>query len=334
MASPEISVIIPVKNGGKVFEECLASVTASQGVDYEIVVVDDESTDNSAVIATDFSCRLVKQPVSSGPAKARNHGSREAGGDILFFTDADVLLQPDTLKKIIDTFLDKDVSALTGVLSDRIRFGNFYSQYKNLWMRYCYLRLPDTISLFYTSASAIRKEIFKKSGGFDTRFSRPSVEDTDFGQKLADMGYGVCLKREITVEHVKQYSFFSLLKTDFFRTADLLKMMLRKGIKMFFKGNSTSVPSSFISSVILFPFVLAALLASLFYPVLTTSFFSLTVILLVLFFILNLPFLIWLKRERNLLFSIKAFLFLFLDIPAVIVGLVYGVGSYFLGNKY
>ena len=126
---PDISVIIPVKNGGAVFEECLAALRASQSARYEIIVLDDCSTDDSKAIASNYSCHLVELPCSFGPSTARNRGAQMAKGEILFFIDADIIVRPDTIQKVSDIFQDKDVVAITGVLSEDIRYGNFVSRF-------------------------------------------------------------------------------------------------------------------------------------------------------------------------------------------------------------
>ena len=334
MADPQISVIIPVKNGGGLFEDCLASVMKSKNADFEIVVVDDGSTDNSVETAKKYSCRLVELPASHGPSNARNEGVKTARGDILFFIDADVIIRPNTLRKISSIFEDKDVPAITGVLADEIKYDNFSSQFKNLWMRYTYLRMPDKVPLFYTSVAAIRKEIFEKTGGFDTGYQRPSVEDTDFGQKLEAMGYEVHLRRDIEVEHVNYYSLFKLLKTDFYRSADMLKLTLRNGLKRFMQGNNTSVPSSFIAGALLYFIAVLTVTAGLIFSSSGFFCFVLAVFLIIPIFLLNRPFLNWLKDQKGQLFSMTSLFFLFLDMPVVIMGIIFGAVHYLRGQKY
>jgi len=332
---PEISVIIPVKDGGAVFEECLAALRASQSTRYEIIVLDDCSTDNSKATASNYSCRLVELGCSSGPSTARNRGAQVARGDILFFIDADIIVRPDTVQQVSDIFQDKDVVAITGVLSEDIRYGNFSSRYKNFWMRYSYLAMPDKVSLFYTSVAAIRKEMFLQTGGFDTAYKRPSVEDTDFGQRLEMMGGTVHLQRDLEVEHVKYYSLGGLLKTDFFRSADMIKMTLRKGLQQFLvKGNKTSVRTSFIVGVALYCVVLISILMGFFFPSMLNVAFGLSGIFILSIYFLNRSFLRWLAVRGGWWFLVQSFFFIVLDLSVVLSGIFYGVVDYVWGNKY
>lgn len=334
MTSPVISVIIPVKNAGSVFKESLSSITSNREADYEVIVIDDHSTDTSGAIARHYSCQVITLQESLGPAYARNIGAQAAKGEILLFIDSDIIVPPDTLRKVSLIFQDHSIIAIVGVLTEEIRFKNFCSQYKNLWMRYTYIRMPETVSLFYTSCAAIRREIFLKSGGFDPGYWRPSVEDTAFGQKLEMLGYKVHLRSDIEVEHVKYYSFLEILKTDFYRSADLLKMTLRNGLRKLLQSNTTSVPSAFMMGVPLFLSSIPLGLIYCFVP--HGRLFSglLFVLIFCVFLFLNRTFWFWLKSQRGLLFSLQMVFYLLLDIPIATVGIIYGIIDYARGRHY
>ncbi len=92
-----ISVIIPNRNGAATIGKCVMAALASRHHDFEVIVVDDGSEDNSAEVIKGLPCRLIRLAEHGGAAKARNTGARHSRGDVLFFTDADCLLQPDSL---------------------------------------------------------------------------------------------------------------------------------------------------------------------------------------------------------------------------------------------
>jgi glycosyltransferase involved in cell wall biosynthesis len=340
MNNPEISVIIPVKNAGSIFDECLAAVKVSQKADYEIIVIDDGSTDNTVDIANKHACQVISLPRSLGPANARNVGALQARGSIIFFIDADIVICNDMLHRLSNIFRDKRVVGITGILAGQIRYNDFYSQYKNLWMRYTFVFLPDTISIFNTSCTAIRRETFLESGGFDTSYGRPSVEDSDFARKFVGMGHVVHLRKDIEVEHVKSYTLLQILKTDFYRSSDLVKMTLRDGLKKSFSPRESSapaisVPLTFVGGVGLFLLTVPPVLVGICASVSWWPYLLLCGISTALFFCLNYSFLKWLKQQRGLAFSIKSFLFLlFLDIPVVTMGIFGGLVDYCKGNKY
>src|SRR3990167_3570565 len=92
-----VSVIIPNRNGATTIGKCLAAAQKSDHGNFEIIVVDDASSDNSIEAIERYPCKLVRLGRRGGAALARNAGASHSRGRILFFTDADCLLQPDTL---------------------------------------------------------------------------------------------------------------------------------------------------------------------------------------------------------------------------------------------
>jgi glycosyltransferase involved in cell wall biosynthesis len=95
-----ISVVIPFCNAAAYLEGCLEALRRSDFGDFELILVNDGSTDSSPEIARRFSDRILTFASPHGPAFARNRGVEAAQGEILFFIDADVLCYPDTLSKI------------------------------------------------------------------------------------------------------------------------------------------------------------------------------------------------------------------------------------------
>ena len=246
-AMTRISLVIPVYNAEATLAECLTRVFQSSFESFEVVLVDDGSTDRSRAIAQTFPVRIVPSPGRVGPAVARNIGARAAVGELLFFIDSDVMLRPDSLARLADAFEDPTVDALCGVQSAEMRHQDLVSQYKNLWMRWTYLRHTGSVPLFYTTAAAMRRDAFLRVGGFDEGYGTPNVEDTAFGQKLARLGLSVRVHPRLEVEHVKHYSLRSLLRTDFMRAVSLTRLKLRHPGDL--GENNTSVPTSYIASV-------------------------------------------------------------------------------------
>src|SRR5207244_6921026 len=114
-AAPAVSVVIPVYNAAATLAECLTRLFQSTFVDFEVVVVDDGSTDQSAAIAANFPVHVVPTPGRVGPAAARNVGARAACGAFLFFIDSGVMVAPDTLARLAERYAQGDVDGLIGV---------------------------------------------------------------------------------------------------------------------------------------------------------------------------------------------------------------------------
>lgn len=258
-ARPRISVVMPVYNAASTLAECLTRLCNSSFGDFEIVMIDDGSTDQSRAIAGNFPVRIVPSPGRVGPAAARNLGARVAEGDVVFFMDSDVMVRSDTLARIASAFERNDLEGLVGVQAADMRHRDLVSQYKNLWMRWTYVRKQGDVPLFYTTAAAIRREAFLRAGGFDQGYATPNVEDTAFGQKLARLGVRVRIDPELEVEHVKRYSLTGLLRTDFMRAVSLTRLKLRQPREL--ASNNTSVPASYMASVPLATLSATALVA-------------------------------------------------------------------------
>jgi GT2 family glycosyltransferase len=246
-ARPRITVVIPVYNAGATLAECLTRLCNSTFAEFEIVMVDDGSTDQSRAIAANFPVRVVPTAGRVGPGAARNLGARVAEGDVLLFIDSDVMVRRDTVERIAACFENRDVEGVVAVQAADMRHRDLVSQYKNIWMRWTYARKTGDVPLFYTTAAAIRRDAFLSAGGFDPGYATPNVEDTAFGQRLAQLGIRVRVEPEVEVEHVKRYSLAGLLRTDYLRAVSLTRLKLRQPRDL--GRDNTSVPGTYIASV-------------------------------------------------------------------------------------
>lgn len=163
----KISVIIPTFNEEKVISDCLNSLIKQSYQDFEIIVVDDGSSDSTKEIASRFPVKVLEQK-HRGPGLARNNGAEEATGDILVFVDADM------------TFDSKFLDMLTKPIRGGKTIGTFskyeyVKNYQNIWSK-CWninkdlpldrmhkANFPDTQPVF----RAILKKEFLKVGGFE-----------------------------------------------------------------------------------------------------------------------------------------------------------------------
>lgn len=331
--SPKISVIVPVKNASETIDECLDAIYANNNADFEVVVVDDGCTDNTMDIVSRYKCKALKNNVHSGVSGARNTGAFAAGGDVVVFIDSDIVVPENALAKISARMQDADIAAVVGMLSENIRFDNFASQYKNLWMCYTFDNLPGEISLIFSSIAAIRKDIFLESGGFDVNYAVPNVEDNELGIRLREAGYNIFLDKTLKVEHLKKYSFYSLLATHYFRTKGLIKLYNRRSLIGLSRGNPSNVPNLFLFNVPL-TIVLIFSLSSLFlknnvFPKITIIFF-----LILAFVFINYKWLSLLNRKRGLSLALKGLFYLPVEFLAILSGLAVGQLGYFMGKRY
>jgi len=235
---PPLSVVIPVHNGGRDFERCLQRLRESDRADYEIVVVDDGSTDGSAALAESYGATVVRHEAPLGPAAARNLGARSAQAPLIFFLDADVAVHRDTLSKAMARFeVDLDLSALFGSYDDTPSHPGLTSQFRNLLHHYVHQQgefVDDTrpARTFWTGCGVIRRDDFLNLGGFDPQlYRRPAIEDIEFGYRLTRAGFKILLARDVQATHLKRWTLASMLKTDVFqRGVPWMLLIKRSGV--------------------------------------------------------------------------------------------------------
>ncbi|MFA5388679.1 MAG: glycosyltransferase [Candidatus Omnitrophota bacterium] len=109
----KISVIIPVYNNEATLKTCLDSVFSLDYGNYEVIVVDDGSSDRSAGIAGGYPCRIIRLPENLGAGSARDRGVKAAAGDIAAFIDGDCAVRKDWLRKINEG-MTVDVIGISG----------------------------------------------------------------------------------------------------------------------------------------------------------------------------------------------------------------------------
>lgn len=212
-----ISVIIPTYNGGQHLDSCLTAIRQCQYVPHEILVVDNGSIDDSRQIAHQHGVTIIDSVGPSGPGMARNEGAKVAQGNILLFVDADVMIHPDVLSRVFATFKKQpDLAAVFGSYDSRPVAQNFISQYKNLLNHFVHQHGKSEASTFWGACGAIRSDVFHKIGGFDIKFTKPTIEDIELGYRLRRAGHRIVLDKQMQGQHLKQWSFSSLIHTDIF----------------------------------------------------------------------------------------------------------------------
>lgn len=212
-----ISVIIPVYNSACSLSRCLEAVTASDYPTYECIVVDDGSTDDSQAVTAEFSARVLELAGGPfGPAYARNRGAEVARGEILFFVDADVVIYPDTLAKVAESFTNQlHIDAMFGCYDDSPAADEFISQYKNLFHHFVHQQGREEGTTFWSGCGAIRRDVFLAMGGFDEeRYRRPSIEDIELGYRLRAASHDILLNKDVQVKHLKRWTLRGLVRSD------------------------------------------------------------------------------------------------------------------------
>ena len=200
VAKPTISVIIPSYNCDRYIAQAIDSALQQQNCEYEVIVVDDGSTDRTKEILKPYKnlIRYLRQQ-NQGVATARNRGIAEAQGELIAFLDAD------------DYFLPDKLAAQAAIFAKRPNLGIVHSGWQRInhqgqkllevrpWENVPQLNLEDWLRWkpVLPSAMMFRREWLEYAGGFDPRF--PPAEDTELVLRLALKGCQSTWLRRITV---------------------------------------------------------------------------------------------------------------------------------------
>jgi len=210
--APFVSIIIPNYNGGATIGPCLGAALASRYDPFEIVVVDDGSTDDSVSVIERFPCRLVRFDKRRGAAAARNAGARHARGNVLFFTDADCLIEPDALAVVVRTIAATGPDAIVGGTYTPIPHdADFYSHFQSIFIHYSETKKAGNPDYVATHAMAVDASAFRDSGGFSEDFL-PIIEDVDYSHRMRRAGFRLIMDQEIQVRHVFNFSLYRSLR--------------------------------------------------------------------------------------------------------------------------
>lgn len=235
---PTLSVVVPVKDGGDVLRRCLRGLRSSSLADFELIVVDDGSSDGSAALAEGFDARVLRNEIPLGPAAARNAGAEAATAPLVFFLDADVVPHPETLARAVARLdADPGLAALFGSYDERPAASGLVSRFRNLLHHYVHQQgdfVDDArpVHTFWTGCGAIRRGVFLDLGGFDPqRYRRPAIEDIELGYRLHRAGHRIVLARDVQATHWKRWTLRKVIVTDIFqRGVPWTLLMLRSKV--------------------------------------------------------------------------------------------------------
>ncbi|HUR28326.1 MAG TPA: glycosyltransferase [Planctomycetota bacterium] len=214
-ALPTISVVVPAFDNAEQLTRCLDALARSS-VDFQLIVVDDASTDPAATLVMQRAgAGYLRLPRNSGPAVARNAGAKLAQGSVLAFIDSDVLVTETTIESLARVFAEEpEVDACFGSYDARPDAPTLVSTYRNLLHHHTHQTGPKTATTFWAGCGAIRRETFMAIGGFDERYRRPSIEDIELGMRLSAAGHVIRLAPWIQVKHLKRWRLANLVRVD------------------------------------------------------------------------------------------------------------------------
>lgn len=211
---PSYSIVVPAYEEADHIESCVRALvdqTTPRSV-YEIIVVDDASTDATVGIARASGADAVVEVAHGGVAAARNAGIDCARGDIVLFTDADCTPCHEWIERMVAPFADTTVVGAKGTYRTRQRSLVARLVQLEFDVRYQRMASLEWIDFIDTYAAAYRRSVLVEEGGFDTEYPVPSAEDVDLSFRLARKGYRMVFVPDAWVWHVHPSTLVAYLK--------------------------------------------------------------------------------------------------------------------------
>jgi glycosyltransferase involved in cell wall biosynthesis len=284
---PKVSVVIPAYNAEKFIEKCLLSLKEQTFKDFEIIVVDDCSKDRTYEIASKYA-HVIKNEKNLGVGESRNVGARASRGEILVFTDSDVVTLPNWLHRIIDTMTKLNLKCVGGGYCGSI--GNtFIQDYAYHELEFRRASIGGFVYTLVSNNFACHRDLFFKYGGFPAD-----------GYKCEDLRLSYLISREQRVFWDKENGVFhhfrnslsGYLKQQYLYSRDTV-ITYYEFPRLFFTKTHQG-RSVYLETILAF-FLVCTLVASFFRPIgLLIAF-----ILFLIIFLVKLQFLRFLRSKRQ-----------------------------------
>jgi glycosyltransferase involved in cell wall biosynthesis len=229
MKTPLISVIIPTYNRARLLKETIDSVLKQNFQNFELIVVDDGSTDNTGEILSDYKDHIqVLAQKNKGVSAARNLGISKAKGEFIAFLDSDDLWLPEKLTAQVDFFQSHPDALVCQTEEIWIRNGKRVNP-KKRHKKYSGMIFEQSLPLCIVSPSAVmmRKSLFEKVGLFDEHL--PACEDYDLWLRISCQYPIYLINTALIIKnggHEDQLSKTPMLDT--YRIQALVKIIDRK----------------------------------------------------------------------------------------------------------
>lgn len=186
---PKVSVIIPTYNRAKFLSKALESALGQTYDNFEIIIVDDGSTDETRALLLTFKDKRIRilRTENQGVAKARNLGIRKSRGELIAFLDSDDYWLPNKLEKQLELFNDKVglVYSSSFIESDQGKLV-LSARFSGLVEREFYRKPINVIVVAGMSTAVVRKSLLVAINGFDELVPPPS-EDYDLYWRISKL---------------------------------------------------------------------------------------------------------------------------------------------------
>ncbi|MBA3632148.1 MAG: glycosyltransferase, partial [Acidobacteria bacterium] len=202
---PRVSVVVCSYNGSRTIRDCFEGLSKLDYPDFEVIVVNDGSTDNTAEIAAEYHFKLINTP-NSGLSSARNTGLEAATGEIVAYTDDDAHPDPHWLKYLAATFLKTTHAGVGGPNIAPLDDGEIAECVANAPGGPIHVLTSDTEAEHIPGCNmAFRREALLAIGGFDVQY-RAAGDDVDLCWRIQEKGWTLGFSPAAMIWHHRRNS--------------------------------------------------------------------------------------------------------------------------------
>ena len=230
--TPDITVVVPIHDKEKYLGQCLTSVLTQEGVELEVICVDDASTDSSLEVVAQFEqdsrVRLIRNTTNIGAGRSRNIGIQNARGRYLQFTDADDLLPPSSLRRLLSAAKRTEAEVVQGRV--QMLRGGVLSDYEAIHFAErvgSFEAFPELWVPWFHVSFLISRQLLTRSGALYPALS--AGEDPVFMAKVLTSARRICSNDQITYvyrlddDRKRQSAVTPLHVEDYIEHAQLVK---------------------------------------------------------------------------------------------------------------
>jgi len=205
--SPGVSVVVPFFNSERHLAACVESLLDQEGVGapFEVILVNNRSTDGSAAIAARYPGLTVLEEQKPGAYAARNTGIRKAQAPLIAFTDADCVVASDWLRSIRDGLQDPTIAILLGHCeypSSASLALRMLAAYENAKTDYVIERCGPLHHFAHANNMAVRASVFEELGLFE-EWDRAADSELVHRLALSRPDLGLAFRRSMRITHME-----------------------------------------------------------------------------------------------------------------------------------
>jgi glycosyltransferase involved in cell wall biosynthesis len=238
MEMPFVSVVMPTRNRADMLKRAIAALEAQDYPNFEIIVVDNGSTDETPqVIADAPRARALVNPIP-GVSLSRQKGIEAAKGSIIAMCDDDTVPKPDWLRHLVEKLVSDDKIALVGGLTINHGFqGVRVNKGRGKIGRNGTITLledPTDSDYFASMNTAFRRDVFLMIGGYDPFYRTGGFEEPDLAMRMKAIGYTIAYVPEAVLDHyhtsVSHRRRFAFYNSDLMRLYFVMKHLRPRGL--------------------------------------------------------------------------------------------------------